>query len=169
MKDAHLDALSAMFDGETVDPTILREALTDPGAVDWLIDFAAWRSEFRQDPSRPSEAFYRAMAPVLRPSRWRRLLGKPRINLPVAAAFAVAAALLGFTFRPSVEPPTPVAAPVQIANTTNRGPSPPVAPQPTVEARTPNGLNLEPSRTAVILPKARPMRFGGWRESRISE
>jgi hypothetical protein len=169
MKACYIDALSAMFDGENVDPAILREALTDPGAPDWLVDFAAWRSEFQQDSSRPRDEFYRSMARILRPSRLRRLLGRPRINLPVAAALALGTAAIGFAIRPAVERPTPPLQTIQAASP-NLRPSPPlVAMQPSAQARTPDAVSVEQTRTEVAILKARRMRFDGWRESRISE
>jgi hypothetical protein len=168
MNTSHIDALSAMFDGESVDPAILREALTDPGAPDWLVEFAAWRAEFRQDSSRPREEFYRAMAPILRPSRLRRLFGGPRLHLSAAAALALVAAAIGFAVRPAVERPTPPVAAVQASGPTASPSSVPAAGQPTDQDRTSVAANPAPARTGVAVPKARHMPISGWRESRIS-
>jgi hypothetical protein len=168
MNASHIDALSAMFDGESVDPAILREALTDPGAPDWLVEFAAWRSEFRQDSSRPSDEFYRAMAPILRPSRLRRLFSGPRLHLPAAAALALVAGAIGFAVRPAVERPTPPVSAVQAAGAkASPGPSP-AAGQPTILGRTSGAVSPQQAHTEVIVPKARHLPLSGWRESRIS-
>jgi hypothetical protein len=136
MNASHIDALSAMFDGESVDPAILREALTDPAAPDWLVEFAAWRAELRQDPSRPSDEFYRAMEPIVRPSRLRRLFGGPRLHLPAAAALALVAAAIGFAIRPAVERPTPPLLAVHGGGPTASPRSVPAAGQPSVQSRT---------------------------------
>ena len=168
MKDTHIDALSAMFDGETVDPAILRDALMDPAAPDWLVEFAAWRSEFRQDSSRPSDEFYRAMAPILRPSPWRRLLGRPRVHLPTAAALALVPAAIGFAVRPAIERATlpPVSA-IQGARATASPSSPPAAGQPSVQGQTSQAASSTQTQVGVVVPRARHMPIGGWRETRV--
>ena len=65
MRPEHLEALSALFDGERVDPALLAEALADPGAADALADFAALSVLAREDRVEPSEAFYTRMETLL--------------------------------------------------------------------------------------------------------
>ena len=124
MKASQVEVLSAMFDGEAVDPELLEEALADPAAVRTLMQFAEWRWDMRQDSRRPSQRFYDAVEPLLnppRPSFWRR----SAVPATIAASLIAGIALVGWYLWP------PAAPPVRIAS---EGPRPPVvqtSPAPT--------------------------------------
>jgi hypothetical protein len=60
-----IEVLSAFLDGEVVDPKRLAEALSAPGAREALRDFALIRAEVLADESRPGDAFYQTMGPLL--------------------------------------------------------------------------------------------------------
>ncbi|MDX1389890.1 MAG: hypothetical protein R3344_11910 [Acidobacteriota bacterium] len=69
------ELLSTFLDGEEVDAGELAEALARPGARETLRDFALLRADVRDDPSRPSPAFYEQMDRIFdretgRPRRW---------------------------------------------------------------------------------------------------
>ena len=89
-----LQILSALLDGEPVEPDVLATALLAPGAREALVDFARLRAELGADDSRPSLALYGAIDQVLgrrRPTSrtvWRVLQG-------AAAAAVLALAALG--------------------------------------------------------------------------
>jgi len=152
MNACHVDALSAMFDGEQVDPTLLREALDEPDAPQWLVDFAAWRAEFRQDTSQPSAAFYQAMDKVLRPSRWRRFIDRSRVTLLTATAAAVVCVIVGFLGRAWMEQPL----------------APPVI-RPPAQATAIVAPPTRPAPEAAAVMPSRRMRFPNWHESRATQ
>lgn len=84
-RDALFTALSALIDGDVVDPARVREALEIRGGIDALVDFA----QIRWDLAHDRDGVERAPAqlrPVREPSRWRRALG-------VAAALVITLAL----------------------------------------------------------------------------
>ena len=137
MKPSHLEALSAFFDGESVDRALLADALADPQAPSVLLEFAAYRSDLRQDTSRPDEEFYGRMGPLFHRSPFGRWVARPVLRASVAAGVTLGAAILGFAIRPLVERPSPVARSGVTAVT-------PGAP--------PQG--------------ARPVGFGEWREAK---
>ncbi len=116
MKPEHLEALSALFDGERVDPSLLAEALADPQAADALADFAGLSVLAREDRLDPSEAFYTRMEALLSRRGLRDRV--VRFLLPaLAAGLILASGATGFVVRAllgpseviSVErPPVPV-------------------------------------------------------------
>ena len=85
--------LSALIDGEPVDPDALAAALDLPGAGAALVEFVRLRSELARDVERPSARLYRAIeeatgGPVRQTKRWRVLQ-------TAAAAVVLALAALG--------------------------------------------------------------------------
>lgn len=82
MNRPELECLSAMIDGETVDPAAVRRALEAPGGVEALAQFLELRRELRLDDG--------AAAPTARDAPSRR----PRRWLQAAALAAVLAAAL---------------------------------------------------------------------------
>jgi negative regulator of sigma E activity len=50
MTEHHIETISALWDGEPVDPDALEAALADPGARAALVDFARLRAHVRSDP-----------------------------------------------------------------------------------------------------------------------
>jgi hypothetical protein len=89
------EVLSALLDGEDVEPEELRAAMARPGAGELLRDLALLRAKIRADTAEPSEAFRRRMRAALRersleePRRLRWL----RVAVPMAAAALVVLAL----------------------------------------------------------------------------
>jgi hypothetical protein len=116
MKPEHLEVLSALFDGERVDPALLAEALADPQAADALADFVGLSVIEREDRQEPSEGFYTRMDALLHRQGLRDRLA--RFFLPaLAASLILVAATTGYVARallgPSeviavVRPPAPV-------------------------------------------------------------
>jgi hypothetical protein len=107
MNAEHQDVLSAFFDGESVDPSALIEALAEPDAASLLADFAALRAEAQRDLGRPSDRFYHGMSNKLRGGRVRWLW--KRVRLPaLAASLLFAAAAGGFLLRPTLAPSAPM-------------------------------------------------------------
>jgi hypothetical protein len=99
MKPEHIDALSALIDGEPVDPAVLADSLTEPGAAELLADFASLRVLARAPMERPSPAFYQRMTSVQHPSRatWRWLR---RFRTPaLAASWLVVGLMAGYALR----------------------------------------------------------------------
>lgn len=93
MKNEPLTALSALLDGEEIDPATLAEALSSPGARELLRDFALLRAEVRGDESAPGPEAYRRMnldyGSEPRLSWWRRAVPVPAPLLATAAALLV--------------------------------------------------------------------------------
>jgi hypothetical protein len=85
MSDQSWEVLSALVDGERIDSATLRAALSQPGAIDALIDFVALRGEVDQLEEREP------ISPVVlsQRSRWSPQLW---------AAAALAVAFLGGYF-----------------------------------------------------------------------
>ncbi len=95
MKREHTEALAALFDGERVDPAIVESALADPEAPALLAELAGLRALAQEDIGRPDDAFYAAMAPILRVrrmNRWWRWFAQPAI----AASLLLLAGLTGY-------------------------------------------------------------------------
>jgi len=115
MNDEPLVALSALLDGEEIEPAALAEALSAPGARELLRDFALLRAEVREDDSLPGPAVYRRLAldsgPVPASSWWRRAVPVPAPLLATAAAVLVSLSVwVGIErSRPQAfeQPPTP--------------------------------------------------------------
>ena len=89
MNPQGLEVLSALVDGEAVDPAELAEALAHPDAREVLVDFARLRSLAAADDARPSPRFYTRMERGLGAEDPRATRRSPRF-----AALAVAAVLL---------------------------------------------------------------------------
>ncbi|HKQ61805.1 MAG TPA: hypothetical protein VJS92_10960 [Candidatus Polarisedimenticolaceae bacterium] len=102
-----LELLSALLDGEDVDPRELAVALTAPGAREALRDFAFVRAEIRDDGARPSHEFYERMKPALglavRPRLWHRV-----VTVPAPAMVALLVVAVGLSAwivtRPTTSP-----------------------------------------------------------------
>jgi hypothetical protein len=173
MNAAHLETLSAMVDGEVVDPAVLAEALADPRAANVLVELAAWRLQLRHDTSRPGDEFYASMARTLRPSPLRSFVTSPLVSRSLAAGLVIAAALLGFTLRPMVEPSLQHAGRLVAPITTNPVPSHASAPVLTFEAspRTTATEKATSRDTPPVLPSGpvRRVRFAEWRDTTSSE
>jgi len=65
MMTNEFETLSALIDGEPVDPGELERALALPGSRQVLVDLAGLRNAFAQDRARPREQFYERMEAVL--------------------------------------------------------------------------------------------------------
>jgi hypothetical protein len=103
MKREHAEALAALFDGERVAPATVESALAEPEAPALLAELAGLRALAQEDIGRPDDAFYAAMAPILktrRVNRWWRWVVQPAI----AASLLLLAGLTGYSLRPA---PTP--------------------------------------------------------------
>jgi hypothetical protein len=112
MNPEHLEVLSALFDGERVDPSLLAEALANHDAAVILADFAGLRVLARADAPEPSDAFYVRMAPLLKRAGLRDRVAR-FIRPAVAAAVMLAAGAAGFILRPVIGgPPTAVTPPL---------------------------------------------------------
>jgi hypothetical protein len=108
MKPEHLEVLSALVDGERVDPALLAEALADPQAADALADFAGLNVLAREDRLDPSEAFYTRMEALLRRRGLRDRMA--RFLLPaLAAGLILASGAAGFVVRALLGPSEVVA------------------------------------------------------------
>ena len=101
MKPEHLEVLSALFDGERVDPSLLAEALADHDAAGVLADFADLRVLARADAPEPSDAFYARMARLLRRAGLRDRVARV-LRPAAAAALMFAAGAAGFMLRPGI-------------------------------------------------------------------
>ncbi len=108
MRPEHLEALSALFDGERVDPALLAEALADPQAADVLADFAGLSVLARGDRLEPSEAFYSRMEALLNRQGLRARMA--RFFLPaLAAGLILASGAAGFFVRALIGAPEVIA------------------------------------------------------------
>lgn len=81
MRQEELESLSALVDGERVEPERLAHALAAPGAPALLVDFVRLREQLR-DEARPPQAFSEAMS--------RRLGRRTRVRSWLAAGGAAA-------------------------------------------------------------------------------
>ncbi len=141
MKRAHAEALAALFDNERVDPAAIESALADPEAPTLLAELAGLRALAQEDIGHPDDAFYAAMAPVLkarRGNRWWRWFGQPAL----AASILLLAGLTGFYLRPA---PTP-------RLQTTAQPARPGGPGPDVPA----GETPGHAREVAVAPAAAP-------------
>jgi hypothetical protein len=160
MKPEHLEVLGALFDGESVDPSLLAEALADPNAAEVLADLAGLRILASADIPEPSEEFYARVAPLLnRPGLRRRLV---RLFQPaIAASLLLAGVGAGLLLRPMLDvrlppPPPPVREP--------RAPSLATVPMPVQAPDRGSGLHVDvgapPGSTARLL-------FWRWQETKV--
>jgi len=110
----HGAVLSALVDGQVVDPVELRAALEQPNAVGLLVDFAALRARLAADDSQPqpgSDADWPAHA------RWARRRGRVARTLAAAAVLMLAVAggfLLGNRAQTSTATTPVPSAPVRV-------------------------------------------------------
>lgn len=165
MKPEHLEVLSALFDGERVDPSLLAEALADPRAADVLAEFASLRLLARELRAQPSDGFYGRMEGVLRRKGLRDRV--TRLLLPaMAAGLVIAAGVAGFMAGSLFGPTGPMPAPR--AATVARVPAPSfVAPGPVPDA----GPAATPAPRRV--PESPPpsdlrLRFTHWQDTAAS-
>jgi hypothetical protein len=106
-----LEILSALMDGEPVEPDLLAAALLAPGAREALVDFAGLRAELGADDSRPSPRLYRATELVLGrrrgPARpvWRLLQSAAAVVVLALAALGALSLRTRFYGRGPEEPP----------------------------------------------------------------
>jgi len=97
MTEDHIETMSALWDGEAVDPDALAGALADPAARAALVDFARLRADVRSD----AEPFPASLSALRREnSRWLNT------RVPVGA---VAALLLLMLFAGWLLPRPPLA------------------------------------------------------------
>jgi hypothetical protein len=163
MKPEHLEVLSALFDGERVDPALLAEALADHRAADVLADFAGLRVLSRAEAPDPSDAFYARMAPLLRRTGLRHRLA--RFFPPaVAAALLLAAGVTGFMLRPVVGPFAPTTAPPLITPLQTAPAAVTAAPLPSAAAVPTTRTQPGPDANAPPASALR-VRFVHWQET----
>lgn len=103
MNGPDLEILSALLDGESVDPEVLRDVLETPEGRAALVDFARVRRDVRADDALPGGAFYEAMsrAGLRAPAGGPR--GLPIRRPAIAATLALGVglgAVAGFLARP---------------------------------------------------------------------
>lgn len=164
MKPEHTEALAALFDGERVDTATVESALADPEAPALLAEMAGLRALAQEDLGRPDDAFYAAMAPILRPrrvNRWLRWIVQPAI----AASLLLLAGITGFYLRPVPEPRPQAAA--QPARSEAPAPRPPASATPVPGGRlavTPNTYGPGERRTEAggPPPASLRLRFSQW-------
>lgn len=103
MNGPDLEILSALLDGESVDPEVLRDALETPEGRAALVDFARVRRDVRADETPPSPAFYEAMtrAGLHSTGERRRAMTVSRPAIAATLALGVGlGAVAGFLARP---------------------------------------------------------------------
>lgn len=106
MKPESEDVLSALIDGEAVEPDRLAEVLSQAGAAEMLVAFARIRQRVEDDGAEPGRRFYARMSDVFHPAQAERLMG-PRWLLPRLAVvlLVVSAAVGGAWFGRQSRPP----------------------------------------------------------------
>jgi negative regulator of sigma E activity len=90
MKDERYEVLSALIDGEAVDPWLVEQALAEPEGLRRLVDFARLRWELARDDSRPEADQVPPTGAAVARGPWRL----PAV-FRMAAAAALALALFG--------------------------------------------------------------------------
>ncbi len=165
MKQEHIDALSALMDGEPCEPRLLAESLAQPESAAVLADFAALRVLARSDLGVPGDAFYAAMAGHLgAPGPTRRFVPGWK-GLGVAASFVLTAFVAGYWLAPG-GPPLPAVSAPPAARFELRTPSigsAAVLPPAGVPARGARG----PADGSPAVPPAPALRirFAEWRDT----
>jgi hypothetical protein len=158
----HLEALSALFDGEPIDPALLAECLAEPDAARLLADFASLRVLAQTDLGRPTDAFYASMAAVLKGGGLRRLWHRV-VRPALAASLLLAAGLAGFWLRPVLDHPKTTAKMIERAGTAGatatRATVPPAAAAPSSPSRAVSARVLDPGGPPA--PALR-LRFAQW-------
>jgi negative regulator of sigma E activity len=147
MDTAHLETLSAFFDGERVDPERLAESLDQPGAADLLAEFAAMRAQASEDPCRPSPDFLERASGQLRHAALQRWWWERVTRGGLAACLALAVGVFGYVLG--------------TINTGGRGPGVAPSPPPVVASRPVEApaVSPEPRPPATAVAKA-PVRSG---------
>jgi negative regulator of sigma E activity len=137
------DALSALADGEVVEPDLVAEALLDPDATTLIVTLAETRYTLRDTSSEPSGAFSERVEQALTLERRSRFLVVKRMAPAVCAGLGLTAGLLvGVWLSPLATGRAPVvSAPVPAAVVT-------VAPLPAPAPST--GLLAQPAGGAPV-------------------
>jgi hypothetical protein len=169
MKPEHLEVLSALFDGERVDATLLAEALADPAAADTLAEFAGLRLRVHEECDEPSDAFYARMETLMKRQGLAARLA--RALLPaVAACLLVAAGLLGFALGGMLQQPVPLPVAVPVEPPPSRaGGIVPVTAAPVPPSAPPRTVARLPSASSPDVPAGPPtdglrLRFRTWQD-----
>ena len=131
------DALSALADGEAVEPDLVAEALLEPDAATLIVTLAETRFTLRDMSSEPSRSFSERVEQALTFERRSRLLVMKRMAPAVYTGLGLTAGLLVGVWllplaagRPLVEPsPGPVSNAV-VTTATPRAPSTGLLAQP---------------------------------------
>ena len=148
--------LADLFDGESVDPDALEQALTQPDAAPYLVRMVRLRQLAQEDDRQPDEAFYREMTQVLHRKRAWFLRG-PMLPLPVAVAAGLCGMVLvaWVSYSPTVTfivPPGPKT--ILAADVPLPPPPPDAQPYTTVAGAT----EKAPTPATVVQVQARPPR-----------
>jgi len=176
VNDAHLEILSRFFDGETVDPRLLAEALAQPDAAHYLTECAALRTLARDDEAPPSEGFYERTRSILTPGATSRSIWRWLIQPALAASLVLVGAALGSEYA-TRRVPAPPAPPAQIASTPvwtlrdgervpGAGGGVTTLPSPRTPAAqpAPSGERRRPAPAAAVPIPDTHRHFGQWRE-----
>jgi hypothetical protein len=103
MDTRHVEALSALIDGEIADPTVLDEALRDPQAPQYLVNAARLRVELR-DTTVPGSGLRNRVEAALSASSRRGARRHRLFTFAAAVALAVAALAAGMQLGGRVGP-----------------------------------------------------------------
>jgi len=167
MRGNHLEVLSAFFDGEPVEPELLAASLREPGALDFLVDFARLRAAVHADTSRPTEEFCESMRETLGRGDARRGSHRRLVQMSLAASLALAAALGGFSVRSLLDRGQPTSGPVvvQTRQAPGRASAPASETIVTPVSKAPGRTELpKSSKQEVPSPNLR-MRFAEWHDT----
>lgn len=162
------DALSALADGEMVEPDLVAEALLEPDAATLIVTLAETRYTLRDTSGEPSASFSARVEQALALERRHGLLAVNRLAPVVCAGLGLTAGLLvGVWLAPLATGRGPVApspGPVSTAVVTiasPRAPSPGLLAQPAGGAAAPVFQKVPPPRARTIY-RFEPGR--NWRE-----
>jgi negative regulator of sigma E activity len=167
MRGNHLEVLSAFFDGEAVAPELLAASLREPGAVDFLVDFARLRTAVHADTSRPTEEFCESMRETLGRGDARRGSHRRLVQMSLAASLALAAALGGFSVRSLLDrgQPRAVDQVMQVRQAPSGASGPMSETIVTPASKVPGRTELpKSSKQEVPSPNLR-MRFAEWHDT----
>jgi len=152
----HGAVLSALVDGQVVDPVALRAALEQPDGVQLLVDFAALRARLVEDAQTPSGQFYESWQ-ARRRSAGRRATS---LRLMAAAVILMGAACGGYWLASGLGTPMDIpsvaASPPQASRTQALLPS---APCSDLQVSPPAGqpsLVMSPTPTRPVAPAVVP-------------
>jgi hypothetical protein len=170
MKQEHIDALSALMDGEPCEPGLLAESLAQPDAAEVLADFAALRVLARDGLGVPSDAFYRTMAKAFEPQGRLRRLAPGWRGLGVAASFVLMAFAAGYWAAPG-SPSLPYVSPPTVGRSVGSRPTLPygvMPPAAAIEVRGAAGRGGVGAASNTGAGRPQPvlrMRFTEWRDT----